>query len=466
MMEFINSFLFEYKYSFKLLYGLLFYSFGMSVFLQSRKFSRLVLAKSLPWLGGFGILTALYEWLDVIIPLQSFVRAVDDHTVLIILQQLVLGLSLGALFQFGIELLRPFNAQYRWIRLVPTFVLLFWLFGPFIIGFSLIPNFADWVSFTAGTAARFICVPASVVATVGLIHQQRRQIKPMKLRSMDIMTRIAAGGLAAYGFFGGIFGPKSFLKPGLFLNEDVFIQVVGVTPRFFMSIAGLVLFFSFTRLLEIFEIETEVMVRNMEQDQVVANERERMARDLHDGALQQVYASGLMAQSLKKRTKAENQVEVDRLINAINQAILQLRDFLPKKRSDVTSVDLVGALSPKIEDARQYVQIKTTWETENLPPLSIDQARHLSAFLNEAMSNVIRHSKSSEMEIIVKYIKNLLTLEVRDFGEGISLSAEQGYGLRNMRERARLLGADLQIDSERQHGTVVKLELLVKEGMS
>jgi len=239
-----------------------------------------------------------------------------------------------------------------------------------------------------------------------------------------------------------------------------------VTPRFFMSIAGLVLFYSFTRLLEIFEIETEVMVRNMEQDQVVANERERMARDLHDGALQQVYASGLMAQSLKKRTKPENQGEVDRLINAINQAILQLRDFLPKKRSDVTSVDLVGALSPKIEEAKQYVKVNTTWQTDDLPPVSLDQARHLSAFLNEAISNVIRHSKSIEMEVSVKFINELLVLEIRDFGEGISSSAEQGYGLRNMRERARLLGADLQIDSERHHGTVVKLELLVKEGMS
>ncbi len=463
MIESISDFLFQYKYIFRCFYGLLYYSFGISVFLHSRHFSRLVLAKSLPWLGGFGLLTAVYEWGNVFIPLHGQVQGVQNLTVFIILQQLILGLSLSSLFQFGIELLRPFSTQFRWVRLVPTFVIFVWLFGPFIIGFSLIPNLADWVSFTAGTAARFICIPASVIATVGLIHQQRRQIKPMKLPFMDVMTRIAAGGLAAYGFFGGVFGPKSFLKPGVFLSEELFIKVIGVDPHLFTSLAGLVLFYSFTRLVEIFDIETEVMVRNMEQEQVVANERERIARDLHDGALQQVYASGLLAQSLRKRAKPENLAEVDRLINAINQAIQQLRDFLPRKKGDVVSVDLVGALQPKIEDAKQYVQVKTTWETENLPPLSIDQARHLAAFLNEAMSNVIRHSKSTEMEIKIQYHESMLKLEIRDFGEGISPAAEQGYGLRNMRERARLLGADLQIDSVRHQGTLVKLQLLVQE---
>ncbi|MDO9121182.1 MAG: hypothetical protein Q7U31_05305, partial [Anaerolineaceae bacterium] len=205
MMEFINDFLFQYKYVSKLAYGLLFFSLGTTVFLHSRNFSRLILAKSLPWFGGFGLLTALYEWLEVVIPLQTLVHGSSDQTVLLIFQQLILGLSLGSLFQFGIELLRPFSAQYRWVRLVPTFILIIWLFGPFIIGFSLIPDIKDWVSFNSATAARFICLPASVIATVGLIYQQRRQIKPMKLPFIETMVRFAAGGLAAYGLFGGVF---------------------------------------------------------------------------------------------------------------------------------------------------------------------------------------------------------------------------------------------------------------------
>jgi len=459
----VNGFLEQNQYILRFLYGLLFYSFGLSIFLHTRHHSRLILAKSLSWLGGFGLLTAIYEWGKIYIPLSTQFRGQQNLPLLLILHQLILALSLVSLFQFGIELLRPFEMRSRWVRLVPSFVFGLWLFGPFIIGFSLIPNLNDWVPFVSGTAARFICIPASVVSMVGLIRQQRRQIKPMKIPQIDVMVRYAAGALAAYGLFGGVFGPKSFFKPGIFLTYDSFTKFVGVPPQLFLSLAGVILFFSFTRILEIFEIETDIMIRNMEEAQVVANERERIARDLHDGALQQVYASGLLAQSLKHHVKPENNDEADRLVKAINQAIDQLREFLPQQKSDVVSVDLAGALLPKIEEARQYIQVKTTWDIEALSPLSIDQARHLTAFLNEAMSNAIRHSKSTEMEILVQYHENLLIVEVRDFGEGISPAAEQGYGLKNMRDRARLLGAELHIDSERNMGTVIRLELSVKE---
>lgn len=459
----IGTFFEQNDYLFRVLYGLLYFSLGLSVLLHSRQFSRLILAKSLPWLGGFGLLLAFHEWGRVYLPYHIIRFGMQDQTMLMIFNQLWLALSMSSLFQFGIELLRPFDDRLRWVRLVPTFVLILWIFGPFIIGFSMISDINDWASFTAGTAARFICIPAAVVSTVGLIRQQRRQIKPMKLLKIDTMIRLAAGGLAGFGLFAGVFGPKSFLQPGILLTSESFTQFTGLSPYFFMSICGTILLISFTRILEIFDIETEVMVRNMEAAQVIANEREHIARDLHDGALQQVYASGLLAQSLKRHLKTENHQEADRLINAINQAISQLREFLPQNKSDVIEVDLAGALQPKIEDARQYIQVKDSWDIENIATLSIDQARHLAAFLNEAMSNVIRHSKSTEMEVNIHYHDNLLTLEVCDFGEGISPAAEQGYGLKNMRERASLLGAELQIDSQRHQGTVVTLELLVKE---
>ncbi|MBA4384437.1 MAG: hypothetical protein C0410_06850, partial [Anaerolinea sp.] len=231
-------FLDQHESFLRFIYGLLYFSFGLSVFIHSRRFSRLILAKSLPWLGWFGVLTAVYEWGKIYIAFAVEFRGQENFVIFQILHQLILALSLVSLFQFGIDLLRPFEARYRWVRLVPSFVFGLWLFGPFIIGFSLITDIHDWVSFVAGTAARFICIPASVVSVVGLIHQQRRQIKPMKIPHMDAMTRFAAGALAAYGFFGGIFGPKSFFKPGILFTFDSFTEFVGIPPHVFMSIAG------------------------------------------------------------------------------------------------------------------------------------------------------------------------------------------------------------------------------------
>ena len=98
-------------------------------------------------------------------------------------------------------------------------------------------------------------------------------------------------------------------------------------PFIFRSFAGILLLYSIVRALEVFDFETDYLIQNMEEAQVIANEKERMARDLHDGALQEVYASGLLAQSLKRHISPNLQQEADRLIDTIHQAISQLREY-------------------------------------------------------------------------------------------------------------------------------------------
>jgi signal transduction histidine kinase len=414
-------------------------------------------------LGSFGIMHGFYEWGEVFIPLQTKISGEQYTTIFTILQMLFLTISFSFLFQFGIELLRPFSTRLRWIRLVPLFVFLVWLIGPFIIGFSLIPDLTEWTSLANACSRYMLCLPGSVISAIGLIRQQRRQIKPMRIPHIDKWMRVAAGAFAAYSVFSGMIVPKTSFFPATIINADSFIHVMILPAYVFRSIIGITLLIAITRSLEIFNIETDVMIRNMEEAQVVANEHEHIARDLHDGALQQVYASGLLAKSLLKHVASDQQAEVKRLIDTINQAISQLREFLPQHRSELSSVDLIGAISPKIEEARRYIRIDTHWEGDPIPPLSIDQTRHFSAFLGEALSNAIRHAKSEKIEISINYQNNMLILEIRDFGQGISLSAEQGFGLKNMGERAKLLSGELTLSSEDQKGTTVLLKMPLKE---
>lgn len=459
MADNLITWLIDYRPIAYYVYGLVFFTLGMTITLQSRHYSRLTLAKSLPWLGAFGISHAFYEWGEVFIPLQIESEGPQLATVLTIIQIILLAISFSALFQFGIEMLRPFSPRWRWIRLVPFAVFILWLVGPFMIGFSLIPDLYKWDAFATANAHYFICAPGSLFSVIGLIHQQRAQIKPMKLPHIDNVIRVAAGSLAAYGVLSGLIVPKTFFFPATIINHETFASVMFFPPYVYRSIAGVLLLVSIARSLEIFNIETDVMIRNMEEVQVVAYERERIARDLHDGALQQVYAAGLLAQSLKRHISTDRQKEVDRLIDTINQAIDQLREFLPKPQPDIKFVDLIGAISPKIDEAKRYTRIDTTWDITEIPALSVEQTRHVTALLSEAISNAIRHSKSEKIKISISYQNSHLVMEIRDFGKGISPSAEQGFGLKNMRDRAKLLGAEFSIESEDAKGTTVKLDM-------
>ena len=95
--------------------GLVFFLLGLTIMLQSRRHSRLSLARSLGWLGLFGLSQGLHEWGLMFVPLQATYMNHAGVSLLQIFQTLLLGLSFGALFQFGADLL-----QDRWSQLAPV----------------------------------------------------------------------------------------------------------------------------------------------------------------------------------------------------------------------------------------------------------------------------------------------------------------------------------------------------------
>ncbi|MBA4383389.1 MAG: hypothetical protein C0410_01500 [Anaerolinea sp.] len=463
MVEVINNWFAANSPLFQFFYGQVFFIMGISVLFQTRQHSRLNLARSLPWLAGFGILHGLYEWGDIFIPIQVATHGLAFESILDSIHLFVLALSFGSLFQFGVELLRPYSTNWRWIRFLPCIIFIIWLVGPFGAGFVFINNLEVWHAF-ANTISRYLlCIPACLFSSIGLVRQVKIQIKPMKLPQISKMLITSACALAFYGIIEGASVPKGSFFPASIVNSDTFTALIILPPFVFRAIAGLALLFAMWRALKVFNIETERVIHQMEIGQVIATERERIARDLHDGALQQVYASGLMAQTLSKHVVKENAAEVNQLMLSIDQAVEKLRTFLPQDNPVMESVDLIGALQPIIEEARQNIIIDTFWSTKKIPSLTPDQTRHFTAFVSEALSNVIRHSKSNKAEVKLFCSKNHLHLQVKDFGQGIAPSADPGFGLKNMRDRARLLGGSLKIETKLHEGTTVDLDLPMEE---
>jgi signal transduction histidine kinase len=441
------------------IYGQVFFVMGVAILLQSRRYSRLDLARSLPWLAAFGILHGFNEWGDLFIPIQA--QFVPDPVIHFMraIQTLLLAISFACLLQFGVELFRPLPDRFRWLRFVPLAVLVLWLLGGFWIGLQLSPDLETWHDVSNATARYMLGFPGALLAAFSLRRHARLRIQPLGLPRIYNTLRVAGLALAAYAVLGGIIASRAPIFPANVLNSEWVVTHLAFPPSLLRSIAGLVLAVTIIRALEVFEVETDRLIDQMEQAQVIAIERERIGRDLHDGAIQTVYSAGLLAEALRKKADGPVAAGLDRLMSTLNEAIADLRGFMSDLRSDNSSADLATAITSVIEATRKASGLKVDWTPQPLAGLPPDRITHLIAFVREALSNAVRHAQARSIQVRAEVIDRHLKLSVRDDGRGFAADTPHGFGLRNMRDRARLLGGEVIFDSTPGKGTTVTLNI-------
>jgi signal transduction histidine kinase len=220
------------------------------------------------------------------------------------------------------------------------------------------------------------------------------------------------------------------------------------------------------RSLEIFTLETQRTIEELEQQHIINAEQERLARELHDGAIQKVYTAGLLVESAARLagTKTELGTRLERAVVVLNDAIADLRHNLAElHHSDLAPSDetLVQMLQRLSQDPHYNTLVKMTLDL-NLPNervLSPVRARHVFAIINEAMANIVRHAHARNVNIQVHDLGEQLQVLIKDDGTGISPGAQPGYGLRNMRDRSRLLNGELHFSEPSSKGTTITLEI-------
>jgi signal transduction histidine kinase/ligand-binding sensor domain-containing protein len=212
---------------------------------------------------------------------------------------------------------------------------------------------------------------------------------------------------------------------------------------------------------------------NLRLDERV-NERTRIARDLHDTLLQSF--QGLLlrfqtASELFPTRPADAKQTLDSAIEQAAQAITEGRDAVQGLRSStVVTNDLALAINtlgeelagvetnPKV--AEFHVGVEGT--PRSLHPILRDEVYRIAG---EALRNAFRHAEARRIEVEIRYDERQFGLRVRDDGKGIDsklLSDNERpghYGMRGMRERAKLLGGKLTVWSELDSGTEVELSI-------
>jgi signal transduction histidine kinase len=404
-----------------------------------------------------------------------------------------------------------------WLRVVPSLALGLWAVGTVAVSATAAAHFAidtsPWLDVTGigdslravGTplavgdvmARYMLAIPGAVAAMVGLTRNAAA-LGPALRPPVGTSLRLAVVALGAYGVVGGAIGmPVPFL-PGSVVNSSSILSTLGVPVEVLRSLAGLAIAIAVIRMRELFEQETDRALADARRRETLLRERERIGRDLHDGIIQSIYAVGLHLEEAQASLTADAAAAADaagiggartdeepaeggtgrvtgprgRLriaMGELNRIVVDLRAYIFDLRSaSLESLDpqeIVSSVADELR-ANTLVSVELTVTGDPGPPLTPEQAEQLRQIVHEAFSNVLRHARARHVWVALGFAGRALTLEIRD--DGVGYDPEHAarrnrpgatQGLDNLRRRAEILGATLQLEGLPGRGAAVSLTM-------
>jgi signal transduction histidine kinase len=232
------------------IYGLCFFSLGLSSWLEARRGSELHLGRQLPWLAAFAITHSVVEWADMflLIPTADPVSSVlqDLHT-------LFLPLSALFLIRFGIGLISEGGPLPQWLTFVPLLLLV-----PisFLFAFAFVVTFTfTYIHWAAEVWSRYLLyLPGCLLASFGFLRQWRGLMRAGLGQARKMMLGAAAAFLF-YALVAGLVVPESPFGTSPWLNYALVLDVTGVPVQLWRALSAIGLLFFVVRAFGVFEEE-------------------------------------------------------------------------------------------------------------------------------------------------------------------------------------------------------------------
>lgn len=467
-------------------YGLAFFSMGLVVALEGGRASDPRLRSGLRPLAVFGLIHALHEWLEMFELIGPAHHFDFDTPLYQSLRLAILAFSFLSLAAFGSYLLARDEVAHRVMFLVPLGLEAIWVFGLYNLQArytpaELKPIVDIWTRYALG-------LPASVLAAVGLIYQQRafRQSGLIRFGQDALWAAVAFGW---YGLVGQVFVQKTALPPSTFLNAELFNMLFGIPVQLFRAVTAMLAALFVIRFLRAFQVEVEHQIAALQaarleeaqQHEALRGElyrrvvgaqeaeRQRIARDLHDETGQALTAIGLglrgLSATLRHGRKEQTLDTLHHLEGMASNSLTELQrlisDLRPSHLDDLglpAALRWYAGLVGERSGLRISVQISGAEQ-------EIDPAIKIAFFrvVQEALNNVIKHANAYSADIQLFYEKDGLRVKIKDDGRGFDvLSARQhqgrvSLGLIGMQERASLLGGNCTVNSAPGRGASVEM---------
>jgi signal transduction histidine kinase len=220
------------------------------------------------------------------------------------------------------------------------------------------------------------------------------------------------------------------------------------------------------RIISLFADQAAIVINQTQLHQqveqmAVMEERQRLARELHDSVTQALYSVNLYAEaarrSLTAGKKKVTQENLKKLRDMTREALLEMRLLVFELHPSILEKEgLVATLQARLAavESRSGVKTEITVEGERRLPLTIEE--ELYRIAQEGLNNAVKHAQARSIRIDLRYTESNVRLELRDDGQGFDQKAADelgGLGLRGIKERVRKLNGSLSIESSPEAGT-------------
>lgn len=196
----------------------------------------------------------------------------------------------------------------------------------------------------------------------------------------------------------------------------------------------------------------------------VVQERQRLARELHDGATQSIFTANILIETLPRiwQRSPEKVLGLVEQIHQLTQGAgsemrMLLYEFRPENIIKASLVDLINHVVRGLKN-RKIIDI--TFNVTGDKTLSLPEAAHVTFYriAQEGLNNIAKHGRATHIHMRLRYSKAYVALVILDDGQGFDPNiASSGFGLNSMRERAEDIGATLDICSRMGKGTKIAL---------
>jgi PAS domain S-box-containing protein len=207
-------------------------------------------------------------------------------------------------------------------------------------------------------------------------------------------------------------------------------------------------------------LEQERLALEMELE--TERERDRIAMDLHDGIMQDIYASSLgLELALTSGEASQETIDgIERAIDQLQTVVRNIRSYIFDLRPREFSGNLAEAVSNLANEFQQNSQVATQLVVQGDGVPSLATSLTVYNIAHESLSNIQRHAHASQVSVTLDLGESEGKLLVADNGVGFDANADSGQshrGLRNMRARARSIEAELELDSSPGSGARLTL---------